>query len=209
MDDISSHANPALQRRSQKSLRKIIEGAERVLRREGLETFSMNAVADESGMSIGGIYRRFANREALLLAIKEMHIERGLSQIETDMAEVRANLADAVNDYVGSLVRNYAAEERLYSAILIANTTDNALQDSSTRLRRGHLQIFNRVFRPHHREITHPNRTTALCVAREIIMAGIIRRLQFVGMGRKLDPAWPTFQRELSQMIITYLTAPH
>lgn len=186
---------------------KVIEGAEHVLRRDGLDSFSMTAVAEASGLSIGGIYRRFANREALLLAIKEKHIDGGLVKIAAELKGGRPNLAETVNAYVGSLVRNYANEERLYSALLIANAFDDAMRDSSTRLKSGHGQIFDSVFLAHHEEITHPVPSLALSIALEVILAVIIRRLQWIGMGRKLAPSWAEFQEELSLMIISYLTA--
>src|SRR5262249_52608727 len=70
------HAQPAKQVRSQRNLERIVNAAETVLSRDGWEVFTMKAVADEAGASIGGIYRRFANKEQLLRAIKDNVLTR-------------------------------------------------------------------------------------------------------------------------------------
>src|SRR5262245_22594239 len=73
---LTAHANPALQNRSLRSLEKVLAAAEVVLGREGWSAFTINAVAAEAGVSVGGIYRRFASKEHLLRAIKDRVLDR-------------------------------------------------------------------------------------------------------------------------------------
>lgn len=72
----SRHAHPAKQERSQRNLERIVLAAETVLSRDGWDAFTMKAVADEADASVGGIYRRFANKEQLLRAIKDNVLTR-------------------------------------------------------------------------------------------------------------------------------------
>lgn len=205
MVDISRYANPTQQNRSQRSLERILLAAETILRTEGLDAFSMNGVARESGLSIGGIYRRFPNREALLLAVKEMHIDRGIAKLTHDLDFETTSLDDAVSAFTGSLIHNYSSEEMLYSAILVATASDGQLADSGTRMRKAFLKIYTRAVKRHADEIPRKDVDVALKASFEVIMSTIVRRVQRVGQGRPLINPWGTIRRELPLMIAAYL----
>ena len=76
-----AHANPALQQRSQRSVQKLLAGAEAVLARDGWAAFTINSVAAETGVSVGGIYRRFTNKEQLLRAMDKFKFGDAWDQV--------------------------------------------------------------------------------------------------------------------------------
>ena len=57
------------QARSARTVETILEGAARVLEREGLEGFNTNLVAEHAGVSIGSLYQYFPKKEALVAAL--------------------------------------------------------------------------------------------------------------------------------------------
>ncbi|MGH8983569.1 MAG: TetR/AcrR family transcriptional regulator [Acidimicrobiia bacterium] len=65
---------------------RIVDAAERCIRRWGIRRVSMNDVAREAGVSRGSVYRYFADREALVQAVLERSSER---QIETAEPAIR------------------------------------------------------------------------------------------------------------------------
>ena len=57
------------QARSTETVQAIIEGAARILERDGLGEFTTNAVAERAGVSIGSLYQYFPGKEALIGAL--------------------------------------------------------------------------------------------------------------------------------------------
>ncbi|WP_217909898.1 TetR/AcrR family transcriptional regulator [Pseudenhygromyxa sp. WMMC2535] len=76
------------QRRSRALVAAIIEGAARVFDREGFAA-TTNRIASEAGVSIGSLYQYFPNKESLLLALAERHLEQGQRQLEAAVARAR------------------------------------------------------------------------------------------------------------------------
>ena len=72
----------AQQTRGREALRRILRAAEEVLAADGFDDFTMAAVAERSGVSIGGIYRRFDSK-VQLVAVKD-HV---LTRVEDNIAE--------------------------------------------------------------------------------------------------------------------------
>jgi AcrR family transcriptional regulator len=75
--------NPPRQDRSRRSMAQILAAAETVWTRDGPDGFTMVAVSEESGISIGGLYSRFNGKQGLLLAVED----RLLTRLEHDVAE--------------------------------------------------------------------------------------------------------------------------
>ena len=61
--------HPPQQARSRASLRKVLASAEHVLSTGGIDEFTIAAVAEHAGVSVGAIYRRFTGKEQLLRAL--------------------------------------------------------------------------------------------------------------------------------------------
>ncbi len=57
------------QNRSRQTYQVILEGAKRIIRRDGMQKLSTNLVAKESGVSIGSLYQYFPSKEAVVGAL--------------------------------------------------------------------------------------------------------------------------------------------
>ena len=68
--DTSPHVLRPQQERSRAALAKIVQAAEKILRKNGIDGFSMAAVAEAADLPVGNIYRRFKGKDELLQAIK-------------------------------------------------------------------------------------------------------------------------------------------
>jgi AcrR family transcriptional regulator len=55
---------------------KILEAAERLAARHGIERVSMDMVAEEAGVGKGTIFRRFGDRASLALALLDEHVQQ-------------------------------------------------------------------------------------------------------------------------------------
>lgn len=55
---------------------KILDAAERLASRHGIENVSMDMVAEEAGVGKGTIFRRFGDRASLALALLDEHVQQ-------------------------------------------------------------------------------------------------------------------------------------
>jgi len=89
-----------LQARSRDKVSWLLEAAARVFRAEGYGA-TTNRIAERAGVSIGTLYEYFPNKEALLLALAEHHVdeaERGIGAAleRSDLTALLAALQQAV-----------------------------------------------------------------------------------------------------------------
>jgi AcrR family transcriptional regulator len=76
------------QRRSQVTVTAILDAAARVFEERGFEAGTTNFVAERAGVSIGSLYEYFPNKDAMVVALVELHAKRpALHRILDDQAE--------------------------------------------------------------------------------------------------------------------------
>jgi AcrR family transcriptional regulator len=80
-DELSPRKRP-LQRRSRETVEAILEAGARVFRERDYAGASTNRIAEQAGVSIGSLYEYFPNKDAILVAIAERHVEGMVGEIE-------------------------------------------------------------------------------------------------------------------------------
>lgn len=73
---MSQVGRPAKQSRSRETRAKLVSALEALLRQRSFEDISISDLAAEAGLSVGTVYRRFDNRDALIPVIFELYAER-------------------------------------------------------------------------------------------------------------------------------------
>jgi AcrR family transcriptional regulator len=89
-----------MRQQSRKTRRQIFEACSRILQNEGLTNLTLEAVADEAGLSKGGLLYHFPNKETLIEALFEYHN----NIFETRLQE----FAEAEGNEAGAWLRAYA-----------------------------------------------------------------------------------------------------
>src|SRR5438552_3934720 len=85
------------QARSQATVDAILEATTRILLKQGFDSLTTNAAAAAAGVSIGSLYQYFPNKEALVAALIERHVETMNASIFAELAAVATlPLAEAV-----------------------------------------------------------------------------------------------------------------
>lgn len=82
--------------------RQLLDAAARLMDRKGFHSVSMQALADEAGVSVGLIYKYFSNKEDLLLAVI-------VNVLDAFSARVPAAIAAAGQDPVDRIVAGFRA----------------------------------------------------------------------------------------------------
>ncbi len=88
------------QARAKATVEAILVAAAQVFRRQGYAATTTDRIAERAGVSVGSLYQYFPNKDAILVALTERHIDTGF-------ALVRELLVEALTDVpaLGSLLR--------------------------------------------------------------------------------------------------------
>ncbi len=84
MTGIQARRKP-VQQRSLQNVEKILEATSRVLARQSLEDVTTTQIAQEAGISIGGLYRFFPDKQALIDAVAIQRIEEFAAQLNVEL----------------------------------------------------------------------------------------------------------------------------
>ena len=112
-------ALPASQARSRELRRRLVEAGERVFAREGYEGARLADIAAEAGCSVGAVYFRFKDKDALFFAIAEAFAEesgRTFADLLADVASLPQ--AEVVRMFVTEMARVHQEHRGLLRAIV-------------------------------------------------------------------------------------------
>jgi AcrR family transcriptional regulator len=70
-----------VQERSRETVQAILEAAAQVFERHGYAAGTTNRIAQRAGISVGSLYQYFPNKDAILVALTEQHLEEGTARI--------------------------------------------------------------------------------------------------------------------------------
>jgi AcrR family transcriptional regulator len=85
-----------LQERSRHTVESILEATSQVLMARGYEGTTTGAVVERAGVSIGTLYQYFPNKESLVAALIERHVQEVLSTVEEALNSHSDGTLDAV-----------------------------------------------------------------------------------------------------------------
>jgi AcrR family transcriptional regulator len=106
------------QARSKATVDTILDATTRVLVRQGFDGLSTNAVAAAAGVSIGSLYQYFPNKEALVAALIDRHMEEMNTAILAELTRVaKLPLAEAARCVVELTIRAHAIDPELHRVL--------------------------------------------------------------------------------------------
>jgi AcrR family transcriptional regulator len=79
--NLNSARRTPVQGRSQETVQRILSAASRLLERTSVEEITTSRIAQESGVSIGGLYRFFPDKQSIIDAIAVQHAKEFESQV--------------------------------------------------------------------------------------------------------------------------------
>lgn len=176
----------------------VIEAASICFRAKGFHGASMAEIAEQSGMSVGHIYRYFPGKEALIKAIVEDIINRKLDWIvAVDNGRPRAE------KILESLTSGYSEQEERDAALLLevaAEATRNP--DVAQLLRQNHLRMHELVRESY--AAIHPDWSAEAIDARMEMMATLGQGFMFRRMtaATPVSPAFEVLLRDLLKRVL-------
>jgi AcrR family transcriptional regulator len=197
---------PPQQARSRAALQKLLTAAEDVLINQGLDEFTIAAVAAQAGVSVGGLYRRFAGKEQLIEAVIEGLLARLEDTVAEALSAAEPSLAGVINAFTHALASSLTRTGRVASALVGMQHTPE-MQQRGLRA----LTVLQRLFldaaAPYTHQIARTAQSTALTTTlRTIIGAGVHRAA--VAQRWPDGVSWTQWADEITDMATTYLSTP-
>jgi AcrR family transcriptional regulator len=110
---------PPVQERSRESLRRMLDAAEVVLAKHGLEGAILPRIAAKAGISAANVYRRFRDKDALIAAVFQRIRERSsaamAAQVDPEMVRP-IGLVQFSRNIIEGMIQNYRGDAGLIRA---------------------------------------------------------------------------------------------
>jgi AcrR family transcriptional regulator len=107
------------QRRAHDTVEAVLDAVSRVLEREGAARLTTNRIAEAAGVSIGSLYQYFADKRAILIALRDRHVAEMAQLVERRLVEhAEAPLATLIRGLVEAMIEAHALAPALYQLLL-------------------------------------------------------------------------------------------
>lgn len=168
-------ARPPKQERSRLTLYRLLSAAEALLNEGGLDAATVPAIAETAGVSVGVVYRRFPDKDALLRAVYERFFEKMELQNRASLQAVwqmKLPLTAMVRGMMVGMVAAYRRHRRLFRALhrFAREHPDPKFRRQAQLVNAQALNGIATLMMVHRERIHHPDPETAirfglLCVA--------------------------------------------
>ena len=128
---------PARQERSQRTLERLLDAAEVVIREKGFADAGVADIARRADCSVGTFYRRFRDKRALLHALDERFAEEFRATMEEAVAPERwqgAPIVEILAGYIEFALKQGRTSASLQRAALVMSVRDAAFAERHMRL---------------------------------------------------------------------------
>ena len=203
--DTSPHVLRPQQERSRAALAKIVQAAEKILRKAGIDGFSMAAVAEAADLPIGNIYRRFKGKDELLQAIKH----DVTSRIEFAVADLLSqrefsDIPSLVRAFVGAASKTFASDETLYRTVFESRTRNPVLNQIGLSGRRRVFAAYREALLPFLDGVPKTRAELLVHVSFHLLASAIVGKAR-VDDGALTDLSWKVLGSEIGAAAIAYL----
>lgn len=202
-----------LQKRSQRSLTRMLDATERLLMHREFADIAIAEIAAEANVSVGTFYTRFASKEALLDVLHDRY-ERERSEHLTRAfaaADTKGNsLAARAKAATAAIVALFRARRGVLRSLILRHWRNPERISQRTRAAAGMvISEAHALLLGARAEIRHASPTLAVRVGFQAVLAAareaiVLRPANLPGAPALADKA---LARELADMLMAYLTA--
>ena len=196
--------------RAQESETRLLDAAEALLRAGGIDAATVPAIAREAGMSVGNVYKRFPDKDALLRAVFTRFHARATANNARALDPDRwrgAPLGPTLRGLFVATVRSYAGNRRFFAALAHYADThpDAAIRARMGRLRTAALHDAAHLLLEYRDRIGHPDPEYAVALVLESV-AHTLRGIVLAPRPVRRYVADPErVGAELARLVLSYL----
>jgi AcrR family transcriptional regulator len=199
---------PPQQHRSQETLDRILDAAERVLDTKSFSEATLVEIMERAGVTVSAFYRRFPDKDALLHLMDERFFSELYVRGDTILEPARwvgVPISDMVREFTREAVTLYRDRRGLLRSLFLRARIDPVIQEAA-RLVNAHLtDRLLLLLLPRVSEIRHPDPRRAIELG-YLIIVGALREMTLFG------EAWPSanpdgvdLTDELTRLFLGYL----
>ena len=160
-------ALPVVQERGRHTLERLLDAAEQMLDYVGLEGATVPAIAAAAGVSVGTVYKRFPDKDAVMRAVYERFFADLLAanQFALDPAKwADTATIELVTTVVAGMVEGYRSRQSLIRSLLLYAHThaDSEFRERAEERRLESLKLFEALLRDRKEDIGHPHPDRAI-----------------------------------------------
>jgi len=123
------------QDRSLQTVDVVLQGAVRVLGREGVDAVTTNRIAEAAGVSIGSLYQYFPDKYAIFSALHEAHAQRVRQLLErTVSSHATCSLESLILAILDGLIDEHSADPRELHELLSLQPHEGGLRHALARI---------------------------------------------------------------------------
>ena len=205
---------PAKQARSRRTLDRLLAAVEDVLAREGLEAATVPRIARQAGMSVGVVYRRFPDKDALLRGAYERFFirVREANRMGLDPAHWKhVPPEDIARTVIHGMTRGYLRHRSLLRALILYAQThpDPRFRRHADDNNLATLAEVTALLLPYRRRFRHPNPRAGIqfgLVAVAATLRGLL--LSEERAAERWTPPDEELGEELTRMFLGHLGLP-
>jgi AcrR family transcriptional regulator len=168
------------QERSQRTLERLLDAAEGVIREKGFTDAAVADIASRADCSVGTFYRRFRDKRALLHALDERFAEEFRATMKEAVAPQRwrgAPIAEILAGYIEFSLKQGRSSAALQRAALLMSARDAAFAERHMRLVRELHERLRGLLWARRDEIGHPEPAIAIEFVLEQLRTMLVVRL--------------------------------
>jgi AcrR family transcriptional regulator len=196
-----------VQKRSRKRYEEVLDAAEKRFASDGIEATSMALVAADAGTSIGTLYGRFEDKNALVYAVHARYMERslGLAEMASDPANWKGqDLEAVVTAVVPAMVASFRGNAGILRAFAYAGVRDEVLRGRAEAALRHGGALFSRLLEERRDEIAHPDPAAAADFAARLVLGMANHSLLFERPTER-DYSDEELTAEITRAVLGYL----
>jgi AcrR family transcriptional regulator len=201
------------QERSQRTLERLLDAAEVVIREKGFADAAVADIARRADCSVGTFYRRFRDKRALLHALDERFAEEFRATMQDAVARERwqgAPIAEILAGYIEFALEQGRASAALQRAALVMSVRDAAFAERHMRLVRELHERLRELLWERRDEIGHPEPAVAIEFVLEQLRTMLALRLNVSPLTSSLlSVSDDRFMSEQLASVCAYLEVPH
>ncbi len=193
------------QHRSQETLERLLEAAEELLLEKPFESISVTELAKQARSSVGALYARFADKEALLRCLFERFHAQAVATAEAALAPTRwegATPAEFLEISTRFLIREFRERRHFIAALSQRASADPELAAMSQRLGELVADKLQALLAHRGEVIGHPDPQRAVRLSVWLIMSAFESRAVLSPRPEMSDGA---LAAEVSALCLSYL----
>ena len=202
---------PPRQTRSQETLERLLDAAEEVFGERGFEAATVSEVVRRARSSVGAMYARFTDKDALLSCLHERFTEEAIATADMALAADRwegATIAEIFSEVIPFLVEVYRQKSGLIRAFIVRGSHDIEFAETASRLGQYISERLTELLLERREQIAHPNPPLAVDFGLRMVFDTLDQSTLFADIERTTTHLTSReIGRELTRAYLCYLGA--